>query len=54
MDAAFGLEQTPAWMIHDYADSANEVRLLIKLGETSPEEFGATMDGVTLLEEGEL
>ncbi|HED17787.1 MAG TPA: PilT/PilU family type 4a pilus ATPase, partial [Gammaproteobacteria bacterium] len=37
-----------------YADSANEVRLLIKLGETSPEQFGATMDGVTLLEEGEL
>jgi len=37
-----------------YADSANEVRLLIKLGETSPEEFGATMEGVTLLEEGEL
>ncbi len=37
-----------------YADSANEVRLLIKLGETSPEEFGKTMDGVTLLEEGEL
>lgn len=37
-----------------YADSANEVRLLIKLGETNPEQFGATMDGITLLEEEEL
>ncbi len=36
-----------------YADSANEVRLLIKLGETNPEQMGESMDGISLLEEEE-
>jgi twitching motility protein PilU len=32
-----------------YADSANEVRLMIKLGKGDPERFAEAMDGVSLL-----
>jgi len=32
-----------------YADSANEVRLMIKLGKGNPERFAQAMDGVSLL-----
>lgn len=32
-----------------YADSANEVRLMIKLGKGNPEHFAQAMDGVSLL-----
>lgn len=34
-----------------YADSANEVRLMIKLGKGDPEKFAEAMDGVSLLDE---
>ncbi len=34
-----------------HADSANEVRLMIKLGKTSPEKYGAALDGISLVEE---
>ncbi len=36
-----------------YADSANEVRLMIKLGRGDPERYSAAMDGVSLVD-GEL
>ena len=32
-----------------YADSANEVRLMIKLGKGNPERFAQSMDGVSLM-----
>jgi len=35
-----------------YADSANEVRLMIKLGKGTPEQFIEAMDGVSLMDEG--
>lgn len=34
-----------------YADSANEVRLMIKLGNGDPDKFAEAMDGVSLLDE---
>ena len=34
-----------------YADSANEVRLMIKLGQGDPEKFAEAMDGVSLIDE---
>ncbi len=34
-----------------YADSANEVRLMIKLGNGDPEKFSEAMDGVSLIDE---
>jgi len=34
-----------------YADSANEVRLMIKLGKGTPEQFIEAMDGVSLMDE---
>lgn len=34
-----------------YADSANEVRLMIKLGNGDPDKFGESLDGVSLLDE---
>lgn len=36
-----------------HADSANEVRLMIKLGKGNPERFTQAMDGVSLLLDGE-
>ncbi|HEC28809.1 MAG TPA: PilT/PilU family type 4a pilus ATPase [Gammaproteobacteria bacterium] len=36
-----------------HADSANEVRLMIKLGKGNPEHFTQAMDGVSLLLDGE-
>jgi len=36
-----------------HADSANEVRLMIKLGKGNPERFSQAMDGVSLLLDGE-
>ncbi|NIP71720.1 MAG: PilT/PilU family type 4a pilus ATPase, partial [Gammaproteobacteria bacterium] len=35
-----------------HADSANEVRLMIKLCKGNPEQFAAAMDGVSLLDDG--
>jgi twitching motility protein PilU len=32
-----------------YADSANEVRLMIKLGKGDPERFAEAMDGVSVM-----
>lgn len=34
-----------------YADSANEVRLMIKLGKGDPEKFAEAMDGVSLIDD---
>ncbi len=34
-----------------HADSANEVRLMIKLGQGDPEKFAEAMDGVSLIDE---
>ncbi|HQU15768.1 MAG: type IV pili twitching motility protein PilT [Chromatiales bacterium 21-64-14] len=34
-----------------HADSANEVRLMIKLGKVSPDKYGAAMDGISLVED---
>lgn len=34
-----------------YADSANEVRLMIKLGNADPEQISSAMDGVSILDE---
>ncbi len=34
-----------------YADSANEVRLMIKLDQDNPDSFAAAMDGISLVEE---
>jgi len=36
-----------------YADSANEVRLMIKLGKGNPERFAESMDGVSLMMDGD-
>ncbi len=33
-----------------YADSANEVRLMIKLGDGDPSQYGAALDGVSLVD----
>jgi twitching motility protein PilU len=35
-----------------YADSANEVRLMIKLGQGNPDKFAEAMDGVSLIDDG--
>ena len=34
-----------------YADSANEVRLMIKLGKGDPEKFAEAMDGISLIDD---